>query len=121
MAATPEASRLRQRIHQLVRERSRLEEDVLLAPQRPYRGSLLARHLGSGAARRTSVAHYLCRREGGRLRQHHVTHALVDSVRVGVEAWRAYRDAVSRWRALNGAIAGLFLELLAAQEEGFPP
>ena len=34
---------------------------------------------------------------------------------------RASSEALSRWRALNGEIAGLFLELLAAQEEGFPP
>jgi hypothetical protein len=117
MAATPEASRLRQRIHQLVRERSRLEEDVLFAPQRPYRGSLLARHLGSGAARRTSVAHYLCRREGGRLRQHHVTHALVESVRVG-------RGARTRGAVALAGVQRRSLAVprpLAAQEEGFPP
>lgn len=121
MAATPEASRLRQRIHQLARERSRLEEDVLFAPQRPYRGSLLARHLGSGTTRRTSVAHYLCRREAGTPRQRHVPHALVESVRAGVETWHAYRKSLSRWGELNTEIAGLFLELLAAQEEPFPP
>lgn len=121
MAATPEASRLRQRLHVLGRERDRLETEVLFAPQRPFRGSLIARHLGTGETQRTSLAHYLCRREGDRLRQHHVTKALVDSVRVGVEAWKAYRVALSRWRELNREMAGLFVELLSAQEEPFPP
>lgn len=121
MAATPEASRLRQRLHVLGRERGRLEETVLLAPQRPIRGSLIGRHLGTGEDRRTSIAYYLCRREGTRLRQHHVTKSLVDSAREGVDAWKAYRAALSRWQKLGDEMAGLFLDLLGAQEEKFPP
>lgn len=121
MAATPEASRLRQRLHVLGRERGRLEETVLFAPQRPLRGSLIGRHLGTGEERRTSIAYYLCRREGARLRQHHVTKSLVDWAQGGVGAWKAYRAALARWQELGDEMAGLFLELLASQEEKFPP
>lgn len=121
MSATPEASRLRQRLHALGRERDRLEESVLYAPQRPLRGTLIARHLGTPGSYRASLAHYLCRLDGGRRRQLHVTKALLAQVEAGVDAWRSYQSALSRWRAIDLEMAGLFDELLLAQEEPFPP
>lgn len=116
MASRPDASRLRQRFHALAQERHRLEEERLLPPQRPMRGSLLARHLGPVGSQRASVAHYLSRLEGGRPKHRYVSVAHLAAVRTGVEAWKSYRQAISRWRAISRELARLLPQLLNAQE-----
>jgi hypothetical protein len=86
--------------------------------------SLIARHLGTAEAKRASVAFYLSWAHEGRTRLAHVPKGHLGPVRRLTEAWREYRAALRRWRALTTRLDALWAELGEAQAErpeGFQP
>lgn len=108
------ASRLRQQIARRGGELFALQEQMLRA-RRMIAASLVERHLGTADDKRASSAFYLSCATQGRTRLVYIPKAQVERVRVQVEAWRAYRAALQRWRALSQEMAGLLRELGEAQ------
>ncbi len=110
------ASRIRQQLARLRTERSRVEE-VLLRRRRMLAASLIERHLGTRERKRRSSAFYVSWAHGGRTRLAYVPKGRVGRVRAQAEAWREYRAALRRWRALADTMAGLFRQLGEVQAE----
>lgn len=77
--------------------------------------SLIERHLGTRREKRASSAFYLSYVEGGRTRLIYVAKPKMDRVRAQVDAWKAYRAAVRRWRQLTEMMMELIGELGEAQ------
>jgi hypothetical protein len=115
------ASTLRQRLRVLREERRRLEDDLLL-PGRLLRGSLIARLLGSGKARRATPAYYLSvpGETPGRPRLLYVRQDDLERVRRDVEAYRRFRRTLRRLRVLGREIQAA-LEALGRSQETEPP
>ena len=116
MPDSQRASRIRQQIARLQPERASVEA-TLLRHRRMLAASLLARHLGTTAAKRTSVACYLSWARAGRTRLAYVPKDHLGRVRRLTDAWREYRTALRRWRALDGRLDALWAELGEAQAE----
>jgi len=121
-----EASRLRQKALQLITERPRIEK-VLLQHQRLLRGSLLERpkFCGKAGCKCTKgqphpPSLYLSRLVGGAVR--HLFIRAKDHERVSQEAraYKAYRQALRRWRALDKELNRIWEELEVSQEESYP-
>ena len=110
------ASELRQEIGRLVRELSRLSQE-LLRPRRMMAGSLAERHLGTRNQKRAAAAFYLSWAEQGRTHLVYVPQAQVEEVRRQVEAWREYRETLRRWWEGVERLWGLWRELGEVQQE----
>jgi hypothetical protein len=110
------ASQLRQRIAVLGRELAALEQN-LLEPRRMIAASLIQRHLGTAEHKRASPAFYLSCARQGRTHLVHVSKDRVQAVQCGVDAWRAYRARLRRWRAVSSQMADLLRELGDVQAE----
>lgn len=110
------ASGIRQEISRLSAERSAVERD-LLHRRRMIAASLLERHLGTRAWKRESSAFYLSWAREGRTRLLYVAKGRLARVRQAVEAWRAYRAALRRWRELSERLEALWHELGEAQAQ----
>ena len=121
-----QASVLRQRASRLLAEARRLEA-VLLGHGPLVRGSLIQRpkFCGKAGCKCTrGEAHpaglYLSRLEDGVARPRFVRAADRDRVLREAEAYRAFRMALRRWRALSRELSGAWEELGKAREEEYP-
>lgn len=95
------ASALRKKLAELREERHRLEED-LLGARRMIRGSLLEQsRLAGGKLRRTPAVYLYVPRSHARNRSRYIRQADLEAVRRDVEAYRRYRQALSRLRTLG--------------------
>ena len=116
------ASELRQKIRRLTAERATIELD-LLRHRRMLAASLVERHLGTRSSKRESAAFYLSWARDGRTRLRYVAKDRLPTVRQAVEAWRASRAKLRRWRELSRRLDTLWRELAEAQAqapEDFP-
>src|SRR5262245_13920889 len=93
------ASSLRQRILVLHEERHSLEEQ-LLEVRSLLRGSLVARRFLHDGKPRGNPAHYLFRRDEGKRRMIYIPRKHLEWARREAEAYRRYRTALRRLRAL---------------------
>ncbi len=121
-----EASKLRQRASCLLAEARRLES-LLLGRDQLVRGSLIRRpkFCGKpGCKCSRGEAHpaglYLSRLEHGVARPRFVRAADRDRVVREAEAYRAFRTALRRWRAIAKELNRLWEEVGKAQEEEYP-
>ena len=121
-----EASALRQRASHLLAESRRLET-LLLGRDRLVRGSLIQRpkFCGKTGCKCTrGEAHpaglYLSRLEAGVARPRFVRAADRERVSREAEAYRAFRTALRRWRAIVKELNGLWEELGQAREDSYP-
>ncbi len=121
-----EASYLRQKALRLIAERQTLEK-LLMQHQRLLRGSLLERpkFCGKPGCKCTQgqphpPSLYLSRLVGDVVR--HLFIRAKDHERVSKEAgaYKAYRQALHRWRAIDKELNHLWEDLEAAQEESYP-
>lgn len=121
-----QASALRQRASLLSAEARRLER-LLLGRERLVRGSLIQRpkfcgKVGCKCTR--GEAHppglYLSRLESGVARPRFIRAADRERVIREAEAYRAFRTALRRWRALSRELSGVWEELGKAREEEYP-
>ena len=110
------ASELRQEIARLSAERSAVERG-LLHRRRMLVASLVERHLGTRQHKRESSAFYLSWARAGRTRLLYVAKGRLSEVRPAVDAWRAFRAAVRRWRDLSERIETLWRSLGEAQAQ----
>lgn len=121
-----QTSALRQRASRLVAEVRRLEP-LLLGHGRLLRGSLMERpkFCGKAGCKCTrGEAHpaglYLSRLEAGVARPRFIRSADRDRVTREAEAYRAFRTALRRWRALSKELNRLWEDLGEAREEEYP-
>ena len=121
-----EASRLRQKALQLIPERQRLEK-VLLQHQRLLRGSLLERpkFCGKPGCKCTKgqphpPSLYLSRLVKGTVRHLFIRAKDHERARKEAQSYKAYRQALRRWRAIDKELNDLWEELEVAQEESYP-
>ena len=121
-----EASRLRQKALHLTAERQTLEK-LLMQHQRMLRGSLLERPKFCGKPGcKCTQGHphppslYLSRLVGDVVR--HLFIRAKDHERVSQEAlaYKAYRQALRRWRAIQKELNQVWEELELSQEERYP-
>ena len=121
-----EASYLRQKAIRLIAERQTLEK-LLMQHQRLLRGSLLKRpkFCGKPGCKCTQgqphpPSLYLSRLVGEVVR--HLFIRAKDHERASKEAqaYKAYRQALRRWRAIDKELNHLWEDLEAAQEESYP-
>ena len=110
------ASELRQEIGRLSSERAAVERE-LLRRRRMLAASLVERHLGTRQSKRESSAFYLSWARAGRTRLLYVAKGRLAGVRQGVEAWRAFRAALRRWRELSERLEALWRDLGEAQAQ----
>ena len=120
------ASALRQQASRLLAEARRLET-LLLGHDRLVRGSLIQRpkFCGKTGCKCTrGEAHpaglYLSRLEAGVARPRFVRAADRERVIREAEAYRAFRTALRRWRAIVKELNGLWEELGQAREDNYP-
>lgn len=120
------ASTHRQRASRLLAELRQLEA-VLLGRARLVRGSLIERpkFCGKAGCKCTrGEAHpaglYLSRLEEGVARPRFVRAADRERVVREAQAYRAFRTALRRWRALAKELNGLWEDLGEAREEEYP-
>jgi len=104
------ASRQRQRINALRKQRDAIEE-ALLEARELLRGSLVAHTILAGGYRRRQPAFYLARRESGRKRMVYIRKTDLDRARRQVEAARRYQEGLRRLRALEREILEAFQAL----------
>jgi len=121
-----EASHFRQRAFQLIAERQRLEK-ILMQHQRLLRGSLLERpkFCGKPGCKCTKgqphpPSLYLSRLVEGTVR--HLFIRAIDHERAKREAaaYKGFRQALRRWRAIDKELNRNWEELETAQEESYP-
>ena len=110
------ASELRQEIGRLSTERAAVERE-LLRRRRMLAASLIERHLGTRQSKRESSAFYLSWAREGRTRLLYVAKDRLEGVRQAVEAWRAFRAALRRWRELSERLETLWRDLAEAQAQ----
>ncbi len=104
------ASRHRQRLNSLRREREAIEEDLLEAREL-LRGSLVAHTILAGGYRRRHPAFYLARSDSGRRRMVYIHKTDLERARSQVEADRRYRGGLHRLRVLEREILEEFQAL----------
>lgn len=121
-----EASALRQRAAQLLAEARGLEP-LLLGRERLLRGSLLQRpkFCGKGGCKCTRgephpPSRYLSRLVNGVARLRFVRAADGQRAEREAGAYRAFRQALRRWRAITKELNGLWEQLGAVREEDYP-
>ena len=121
-----QASTLRQQASRLLAEARRLET-LLLGHDRLVRGSLIQRPKFCGMAGckcTRGEAHpaglYISRLEGGVARPRFVRAADRERVIREAEAYRVFRTALRRWRAIVKELNGLWEELGEAREDSYP-
>lgn len=122
----PEASAARQRAARLLAE-ARALEPVLLGRAPLLRGSLIERpkFCGKGGCKCTRgephpPSLYLSRLEGGVARPRFVRAADRERAVRQAGAYRAFRQALRRWRAITKEVNVLWEQLGAAREEAYP-
>ena len=116
MANDRRASELRQEIRRLTAERATVEREFLHR-HRMLAASLVERHLGTQRSKRESAAFYLSWAREGRTRLRYVAKDRLPAVRQAVEAWRAFRTRLRRWRVLSRRLEALWRELAEAQAQ----
>ena len=121
-----QASTLRQQASRLLAEARRLET-LLLGHDRLVRGSLIQRPKFCGKAgckctrgESHPAGLYISRLEGGVARPRFVRAADRERVIREAEAYRAFRTALRRWRAIVKELNGLWEELGEAREDSYP-
>jgi len=121
-----DASKLRQRAVRLLDE-ARSLEPLLLGRGPLVRGSLIRRPKFCGKpgckcsrGQPHPAGLYLSRLEDGVARPRFVRAADHDRVTRGAEAYRAFRTALRRWRAIAKELNGLWEEVGGAREEEYP-
>jgi hypothetical protein len=121
-----EASHFRQKAFRLIAERQRLEK-ILMQHQRLLRGSLLERpkFCGKPGCKCTKgqphpPSLYLSRLVEGTVR--HLFIRAIDHERAQREAaaYKGFRQALRRWRAIDKELNRNWEELETAQEESYP-
>lgn len=120
------ASRHRQRALQLTTERRSVEK-VMMQHQRLLRGSLLERpkYCGKPGCKCTKgVPHppslYLSHLSDGAVRHRFIRAKDHERARKEALAYREYREALRRWRAIGKELNQLWEELSSYQEESYP-
>jgi hypothetical protein len=121
-----EASQLRLKASRLITERQRLEK-TLLEHQRLLRGSLLARpkFCGKPGCKCTRgqphpPSLYLSRLVNGTVRQVFIRAIDHERARKEALAYKEYRQALRRWRAIDKELNRIWEDLETAQEEAYP-
>jgi len=121
-----ESSQLRLKASRLVAERQRREK-TLLEHQRLLRGSLLERpkFCGKPGCKCTKGQPHppglcLSRLVDGTVRQVFIRAADHERVRKEASAYKEYRQALRRWRAIDKELNHIWEDLEKAQEEAYP-
>ena len=121
-----EASRIRQQVAHLTAERRGLEQE-LLGRHGLLRGSLLERpkFCGKAGCRCTKgqphpPSLYISRLEGGTARHLFIRAADHQRVRRDALAYKGFRQALRRWRAIGKELNQLWEALGEAKEESYP-
>ena len=121
-----EASRLRQQASRLITER-RVLERVLMERHRLLRGSLLERpkFCGKPGCKCTrGEAHppglYLSRRVGDSARHLFIRSADHERARREALSYKEFRQALRRWRGIDGDLGQIWAALGEAREENYP-
>jgi len=121
-----EASRLRLSASRLIAERHTLE-NVLLEHHRMLRGSLLERpkFCGKPGCKCTKGQPHppglcLSRLVNGTVRQIFIRAADHERARKEALAYKEYRQALRRWRAIDKELNTIWEDLGGSQEEGYP-
>jgi hypothetical protein len=121
-----EASGLRQNASRLITERQLLE-NILMQQQRLLRGSLLERpkFCGKPGCKCTKgqphpPSLYLSRLVKGTVRHLFIRAADHERARKEARSYKAYRQALRRWRSIDRELNQIWEELEAAQEESYP-
>jgi hypothetical protein len=122
----PEASRLRLLASRLIAERLQLEK-VLVEHRRMLRGSLLERpkFCGKPGCKCTKGQPHppglcLSRLVDGIVRQVFIRAADHERARKEALAYKEYRQALRRWRAIDKELNRIWEDLEKAQEEAYP-
>jgi hypothetical protein len=110
------ASKIRQKITMLRKERKRFEESAL-KHRRMIDACLIERYLGTSKRKRTTPAFYLSRKIKGKTKLKYVKKAELTQVRRKTDAWREYSLLIQRISALNYRIEKLFRQLGKSQIE----
>ena|SRR3990172_214381 len=121
-----DSSQLRQQASRLIAER-RLLERSLMEHNRLLRGSLLERpkFCGKKGCKCTRgqphpPSLYLSRRVGGTARHLFIRSAHHERARRGALAYKEFRQALRRWRAIDKELNQLWEALGDAREEDYP-
>ena len=111
------ASRIRQKISILRKERMRLE-DSALKHRRMIDACLIERYLGTKKKKRTTPAFYLSKKVEGKTKLEYVGNTEIAKVRRKTEAWREYSLLMQRIVSRNHRIERLLRKLGKTQVEG---
>lgn len=110
------ASRIRQKISILRKERERLEDSVL-KHRRMIDACLIERYLGTKKKKRTTPSFYLSKKVAGKTKLEYVRNTELAKIRKKTESWREYSVLMQRITSLNRRIERLFRKLGKTQVE----
>lgn len=110
------ASRLRQQIYTLRKQRDRIEA-ALLKRRRMLRASFISRLLGTSRSKRAKPAFYLSFRKQGRTVLQYVSAERHRSVKAKAGEWGEYLRLVSEWVKNARELEALYRKLGEAQSE----
>jgi len=111
------ASKIRQKISMLRKERMRLEGSAL-KHRRMIDACLIERYLGTEKKKRATPAFYLSRKVAGKTELEYVRNIELAKVRRKTKAWREYSLLMQRITFLNRRIERLLRKLGKTQIEG---
>ena len=77
--------------------------------------SLIERHLGSGAKRRSSPAYYVSRSVQGRSKLTYIKKEALATVRQQCDAHRSFQQLLAQWRQLTAELDRLWEQLQQTQ------
>lgn len=95
--------------------RRRSLESKLLQPRTMLSASLIERHLGSGAKRRSSPAYYVSRSVQGRSKLTYIKKEALATVRQQCDAHRSFQQLLAQWRQLTAELDRLWEQLQQTQ------
>ena len=111
MTTSQSASRIRQQIAALARQRDRLEEQILSYRLPMLDACLIARHRLAGGKLRKTPAYYLSRKVQGKTQLIYVGRDHLRVVRGQTDRWREFCRAVAQWVKLTMQMEKLFRQL----------
>lgn len=111
MTAPKNASKIRQQIAGLSRQREHLEEKLISCRHKMLDACLVARKELAGGQIRQSPAFYLSRKVNGKTKLTYVRKDELGTVRQQTDRWREFSQALAEWTRLTARMRELFKAL----------
>lgn len=111
MTVPKSASRIRQQIAGLSRQREHLEKKLISCRHRMLDACLVARKELAGGKVRKNPAYYLSRKIDGKTNLTYVRKDELSVVRRQTDRWREFSHTLAEWVKLNAQMDKLFREL----------